>query len=206
MTPLQEQLVALGAVFHCAQLVHRLAHSGQISDASLEQMLNSLLVTNPQSTLDVYGGDDYGLREGYRTLQAALLRDAHNLPRESLRYALSMLGLEQQFSRRDDLLQLTGERLERISQQADHLGLTSSSVVAAFAGLYQDTISTFNQRIQVHGDMRYLQQEVTAAKIRALLLAGIRSARLWRQLGGHRWQLLFRRRAMLDNLQQRLGR
>lgn len=205
MTPMQEQLVALAGLFQAAHLVHKLAQSGQISDASLEYMLNTLLVRNPQSTLDVYGGDDYPLREGYRTLQAALLRDAHNLPRESLRYALSMLGLEQQFSRRNDLLQLTGERLERINQQADHLGITSSGVVGAFADLYQDTISTFNVRIQVHGDMRYLQQDAVAAKIRALLFAGIRSARLWRQLGGKRWHLLFKRGAMLKQLQNRLS-
>jgi len=48
--------------------------------------------------------------------------------------------------------------------------------------------------------MRYLQQSTNAARIRALLLAGIRSARLWRQLGGHRWQLLFSRRKLLAEL------
>ena len=37
-------------------------------------------------------------------------------------------------------------------------------------------------------------------KIRALLLAGIRSARLWRQLGGHRWQLVISRRKLLKEL------
>lgn len=205
MTPLQEQLVALGGLFLCTNLVHKLAHSGQINDASLEQALNTLLVTNPQSTLDVYGGDDYALRDGYRTLQTALLRDSHNLPRESLRYALALLSLEQQFARRDDLLQLTGERLQRISQQAELLGITSAGVVGACADLYSDTISTFNQRIQVHGEMRFLQQEATAAKIRALLLAGIRSARLWRQLGGKRWHFVFKRSAMLQALQQRLS-
>ena len=52
--------------------------------------------------------------------------------------------------------------------------------------------------------MRHLQQTDTAAKIRALLLAGIRSARLWRQLGGHRWQLIFSRRKLLDALYPRL--
>lgn len=205
MSPMQEQLLALAGVFQCASLVHKLAQTGQISDASLEHMLGTLMVRDPKTTLDVYGGDDYALREGYRTLQAALLRDSHNLPRESLRYALSMLSLEMQFSKRDDLLQLTGERLEQIERQIGHLGITSEAVISAFAALYQDTISTFNMRIQVHGDMRYLQQEVTAAKIRALLLAGIRSARLWRQLGGHRWQLLFRRRAMLKELQRHLS-
>jgi high frequency lysogenization protein len=37
-------------------------------------------------------------------------------------------------------------------------------------------------------------------EIRALLLAGIRSARLWRQLGGHRWQLVISRRKLLNEL------
>ena len=48
--------------------------------------------------------------------------------------------------------------------------------------------------------MRHLQQPNNAAKIRALLLTGIRAARLWRQLGGHRWQLLFSRRKLLNQL------
>ncbi len=37
---------------------------------------------------------------------------------------------------------------------------------------------------------------------RALLLAGIRSAFLWRQLGGRRWRLLFQRRRLLQTSQQ----
>ena len=48
--------------------------------------------------------------------------------------------------------------------------------------------------------MRNLQQPNNASKIRALLLAGIRSARLWRQLGGHRWQLVISRRKLLKEL------
>ena len=73
-------------------------------------------------------------------------------------------------------------------------------MIANCASLYQDTISTFRQRIQVQGDMRHLQQPNNAAKIRALLLTGIRSARLWRQLGGHRWQMVFSRSKLLKEL------
>ena len=73
-------------------------------------------------------------------------------------------------------------------------------MIANCGGLYQDTISTFRPRIQVHGDMRYLQQPAVASKVRALLLTGIRSARLWRQLGGHRWQLVFSRGKLLKEL------
>src|SRR5690554_7975531 len=48
--------------------------------------------------------------------------------------------------------------------------------MAALGGAYQDTLSTLRLRIQVHGDMRHLQQPDIANRIRALLLAGIRSA------------------------------
>ena len=120
--------------------------------------------------------------------------------REPLRYALALLGLERQLAKRDDMLQVIGNRLDQIQNQVEHFGLTHDNVVAACGALYQDTLSTFRQRIQVHGDMRFLQQPAVAAKVRALLLTGIRSARLWRQLGGHRWQLVFSRGKLLKEL------
>ncbi len=200
MTPRQEQLVALGAVFEAAALVDRIARTGQVPNAALANLLGSMLVREDKPALEIYGGDDLNLREGYRALVGALERDTSSLQREPLRYALAMIGLEQQLDKRRDLLQVIGSRLDQIQQQADHFGLTHENVIASFGGLYQDTLSTFRQRIQVQGDMRHLQQNDNAAKIRALLLAGIRSARLWRQLGGHRWQMVFSRRKMLDAL------
>ncbi len=203
MTPLQEQITALGGVFQAAALVDKLARSGQVSDAALAYMLKTLLVRNPETTLDVYGGDDLGLRDGYKLLLAVLERETNNLPRESLRYVVSMLSLERQFSRRDDLLEIAGKRIPKIEQQVELYGISSDNIASSFGSLYQDTISTFKQRIQVHGDMRFLQQEATAAKVRALLFAGIRSARLWRQLGGRRWHLLTKRGSMLNELRAR---
>ena len=200
MNPTQEQLVALGAVFEAAVLADKIARTGQVSEASMSCMLGSLLVRDPKSTLDVYGGDDLNLRDGYRALVSSLERNPSALQREPLRYSLAMIGLERQLDKRSDMLQIIGSRLDQIQQQVEHFGLVHDNVIAACGGLYQDTISTFRQRIQVHGDMRFLQQPNNAAKIRALLLAGIRSARLWRQLGGHRWQLVFSRSKLLKEL------
>lgn len=200
MTPMQEQLVALGAVFEAAVLADKIARTGQVSEASMTCLLGSLLVRDPQTTLDVYGGDDLNLRDGYRALISSLERNPSALQREPLRYSLAMIGLERQLDKRSDMLQVMGSRLDQIQQQVEHFGLVHDNVIAACGGLYQDTISTFRQRIQVHGDMRFLQQPNNAAKIRALLLAGIRSARLWRQLGGHRWQLVFSRGKLLKAL------
>ena len=200
MSNLQEQLIALGGVFQAAVLVDRIARTGQASEANIGCMLNSLLVRDPKNTLEVFGGDDLNLRDGYRALVGALERDPSSLQREPLRYALSMLGLERQLAKRGDLLDTIGNRLPQIQSQADHFGLVHENVIASSGALYQDTLSTLRQRIQVHGDMRFLQQASNASKIRALLLAGIRAARLWRQLGGHRWQLVFSRRKLLNEL------
>lgn len=200
MTPIQEQLAALAAVFQAASLVDKIAKTGQASTADTACLLGALLVRNPGSTLEVYGGDDLNLREGYRALASALERNPASLQRDPLKYALALLALERQLAKRDDLLEIIGNRLDKIQLQVEHFGPTHENVIAACAALYQDTISTFRLRIQVQGDVRFLQQAGNADKIRALLLTGIRSARLWRQLGGHRWQLVFSRGKLLREL------
>jgi high frequency lysogenization protein len=45
----------------------------------------------------------------------------------------------------------------------------------------------------VDGEHHILNVQENADKIRALLLAAVRSAVLWRQCGGSRWQMLFKR-------------
>jgi len=44
-----------------------------------------------------------------------------------------------------------------------------------------------------------------ANKIRTLLLAGIRAAVLWRQMGGNRWQLLFSRKDIINDAKMLIG-
>lgn len=196
----QERLLALAGVFEAAALVDRLAKTGQVQEGALGCMLGSLLVRNPKDTLEVYGGDHLNLRDGMRALAGALERNPQSLPRETLRYAVALISLQRQLDKRDDMLRVIGNRLQQIDSQAQLFGIAHDNVIAACAALYQDTLSTFRQRIQVHGEMRHLQDSRNADKVRALLLAGIRSAMLWRQLGGRRWQLLFSRRKLLDQL------
>ncbi len=52
------------------------------------------------------------------------------------------------------------------------------------------------------GSTLYLQQLAMHHRIRACLLAGIRSAVLWRQVGGTKWQVLFSRRKIIAMAKQ----
>lgn len=198
MTRAEEQVIALGAIFEAAQQVDKLARTGQYGEGPVRCLLQSIFERSPDDVMEVYGGSLYPVRHGIQALQAMLERDTAGLQRQALRYVMNLLALERQLAKRDDMLQVLGQRLDQVGNQIEHFGLLHDNVMAGLGGTYQDTLSTLKMRIQVQGDMRYLQQPSTANQIRALLLAGIRSARLWRQLDGHRWQLLVSRRKLLD--------
>lgn len=198
MTNAEEQVIALGAIFEAAIQVDKLARSGQVSEGPVSCLLGSILERSPDDVMEIYGGSHHDIRRGIQALQAMLERDTAALQRDALRYSMNLLTLERQLSKRDDMLSVLGNRLEQAGSQVEHFGILHDNVAASLGSIYQDTLSTLRLRIQVHGDMRYLQQPDIANRIRALLLAGIRSARLWRQLGGHRWQLLFARKKLLD--------
>ena len=69
------------------------------------------------------------------------------------------------------------------------------------AALYSETISRLSPRIVVSGKPQYLKNQRTVDWVRALLLAGLRSATLWYQLGGGRLELMFGRKNIIRDAQ-----
>ncbi len=199
---LDDQTLALAGVFQAANLVQQIAHNGQCSETSLETCIRSLFATNPASTLDVYGGELTDIREGLVTLASALGQQTKQQDIEVLRYVLNLIHLESKLNRRSDMLEVIGSRIDQARHTASHFGFTHSNLISNLASVYTDTISTFRLRIQVSGNPSVLQRDENAAKVRALLLAGIRSAVLWRQTGGRRWQLIFSRRKVIERARQ----
>ena len=49
----------------------------------------------------------------------------------------------------------------------------------------------------VNGKPQYLKNERTVDWVRTLLMAGLRSATLWNQLGGGRFELMFGRKKII---------
>ena len=70
-------------------------------------------------------------------------------------------------------------------------------MVGALAGLYVANVSGIAPRIMVGGDPACLNRDGNPERIRALLLAGLRSTVLWRQLGGRRLRLILGRSRLL---------
>jgi len=185
--------LALAGLFQAIALVEQTAKTGQVNSEDFSVCINSLFDLNPENSLAVYGGDLKNLRTGLELLNEMLIK---NTPKhqDTIRYALGILHLQNKLSGRKDMLNVIASRIEQANQQAQHFSYTHDNVIANLGGIYSDTISSFRFRIQVKGDYNYLQQQRIAHQVRALLLAAIRSAILWNQLGGNRWQLIFQRK------------
>jgi high frequency lysogenization protein len=112
---------------------------------------------------------------------------------------IALLRHERNLSRRKEMLAEIGRRISGAASARGDLPLLDPEVLAGLAGIYGDTISKIEPRIIVRGNPLYLQSPENQERIRALLLAGIRGAMLWRQVGGSRWQLLAGRRSLLES-------
>lgn len=199
--PTVRQVIALAGVFQAAALVDQLAHSGQCDERAWQTLIRATVDTNPDSFETIYGGHHNNLRLGLEILNGITGRDQANPA--VLRYGFSLLMLMQKLRKQPQMMNTLGDRLVRIQGQAEHFGDTHENVVASLGELYQDTISTFRQRIVVQGDPGLLQQRMMPERVRAVLFSGIRFALLWHQQGGRRWKLLAQRSAMrkaLDRL------
>ena len=163
-----------------------------------------MFATNPASTLDVYGGELSDIREGLTVLSTVLAQHGQPQDVEILRYVFNLIQLEAKLKRSPDMLDVIGNRIEQARHTASHFGYSHSNLLGNLASIYADTISTFRLRIQVTGNPQILQRNENADKVRALLLAGIRSAVLWRQSGGHRWQLIFTRKKVISHARELL--
>lgn len=201
-----EQAIAIAAMFQAASLVDQIANKGMMSQSNFEISINSLFELSPENTEQIFGGSQQltsHLGMGFNALLDTVDKRKKGNSANITNYVLSMIMLQQKLAKNDKMLALMAQRLEELIVKADKFypietgqdtskgNLTHTNIIAGLDGLYQDTISTFSFRIKVQGDPRHLQNKENAAKVRALLLAGIRAAILWRQVGGKRWHLLF---------------
>lgn len=203
----KEQTIALSAIFQAAELVSILAKTGQVDNASLQPLLDSLLMVNAASTEDIYGGQwdcSTNLALGRKISRQALGKERSSVNPDTLRYALSIIHLENKLAKAPEMLSTIGQKIVQIEQKKAHYeSVLHENMLASISGMYQDTLSKLPFRIQVHGDSRFLQQPQVANQVRAILMSGIRAAMLWRQLGGKRWHLIFKRKALLNALESR---
>ena len=199
LNTITNQTIALAGIAQAAALVQQFATKGSCDPVALETSIASVLKIDSDSVIDVYGSLS-GLSLGLTQLDIQMTGYKIVNP-EQARYSASLVFLENQLSQHKNLLKIIQTGIIKAQSQSEHFGLMHENVFANLGEVYQNTISTLQPRIMVNGDQNYLSRIELANKIRACLLAGIRSAILWRQCGGTRWKFLFYRKKIQAELQ-----
>lgn len=200
---MKERTLALAGIFQATELVRQAANHGTWSGYAASSSLQSLFKLEAESAAEVFGGVAK-VRLGTETMLAVLQGD--NRYADSLRYAVGLLQIERKFRRASVLQEKVGRRLEEISREGAELEQHEREDRQAhdISVLYSETISQLSPRIVVNGKPQYLKSERTVDWVRALLLAGLRSAILWNQLGGGRFELMFGRKKIIQEGQSLL--
>ena len=199
-----DQTLALAGIYQAASLVKQIANSGMANSAHIESSIETLFRFDADSVEQVYGSVA-SVSHGVKVLLQHL-KDKSNRDLEITKYVFSLLMLERKLSANKRMLDEIDQGLKKIEAQFDFFSLNHENTFAKIGQLYKDTVSTLGPKIIVSGEQPYLSNEINASKVRALLLAGIRSAVLWRQCGGSRWQFLFGQKAYINECEKILNR
>ena len=197
---MKERTMALAGIFQATELVRQAANHGTWSGYAADTCLASLLAIEADTVDEIYGSTNR-LRLGAETLISVLQGDRRYM--ESLAYAVSIMQLENKFRKNAKMQALIGSELLLIADFDDDSEIHEIKDLQAkkIAELYTTTISTISPRIVINGRPQPLQVERTISWIRTLLFASLRSAVLWRQMGGGRFNLMFGRKKMLEQAQ-----
>jgi high frequency lysogenization protein len=188
------QVIALAGLFQAARLVVDLAHDGACDAQAMQSSLHSVLRIDASSPAAVYGGID-GLRLGLALFGDVL--DASGREAALSRITVTVLHLERRLSRQPQMLAAVRSGIEAAARDLGRGDLDEDGLAERLGTLYGDTLSTLKPRVIVQGNGIQLSQAVVVARIRAALLAAVRAAVLWRQMGGNHLRLFLARRRLV---------
>jgi high frequency lysogenization protein len=192
----RDRMIALAGIYQAAWCAQGIARRGMADSDAMAACIGSIVNTDAEDVPSVFGGIRGiapGLRQFIHQLKGGNRRDV-----ELTRYVIALMHLERKLAGNPEMTKVIGEGIENARIRLEHFHLLHGNILAQLADIYSQTISNLQPRIIVHGEALHLQNPDNANKIRTLLLAGIRAAWLWHQVGGRRRHILLWRRRMLE--------
>ena len=202
----RDKTLALAGIFQAARLVQQIARRGMVDQEVFATSIKTIFKIDAATPEDVFEGIQNVL-SGCKTLLSQLggsntANPTQQKDIEVTKYAINIMVLARKLLKEPELLKRITDGIEKARNQADHFSTTHDNVIASLADVYSETISTLRPRVMVNGEHNHLSNPDNANKIRALLLAAIRSAVLWDQCGGSRWQIMFNRKAFITEAEK----
>ena len=190
----ENYIKSLSALLQSSYLVNKISTVNYDGSNDSRILINSIYVKDTFDTKLIYK-DNNKLLDGYATLKKILSGDNDTSLITVQKYALNMILIQKNINKISDLKILIRKKIDNY-QENSMMSTNLSDLIAYTEEIYTEYIGIIRPRVVVSGKKEYLEKN--SSLIRALLLSGIRAAFLWDYFGGSKWQLMFRRKEILN--------
>ena len=190
----QRMTLALAGVWQSTSLANDLASTGSCNTQAFERCIKALLLLDPKDDSDIFG-QTTEMQTGIQQLEH-FCKEAS--PQDYVsRYAIQILQLQKIVQKKSAVQEQIRNDLSHANRQAEFYGFDDLNLIRNIADAYRTNLSPLLE-IQVMGKHQFLEQDMVAARVRALLFSAVRFAFLWRQSGGLTLHLLIARRRIRE--------
>ena len=199
---LDQQLLALAALYQSCNFVSRLAWKGEYKEDDFIPLLESILNFESYDPSEIYKNKN-NLKTGFRYMKKQVIDDIFTRSSETRRYISSLKELVRKVDKDKNISSDFFEKLKQLS--ADHNNIGIDEKTEQIGEIYQSTFSKIEPRIVVSGDNVHLKIGLNAARIRTALLAGIRSIYLWKQCDGSDLKFFIFKKRYINRIKEIIG-
>ena len=187
-------MLSLSGICQSIVLINQLSETGDCHNKSFEICINSILNLYPTTVLSVYGSQEKNLELGIKTLISLLnvktIFQYQNF-KNVICYILNLITLENKLKKNIKYNNILLNELSLLIKKNSDKNFTCDILTNLLSKIYVNTVSNLDFRIQILGSKKMLHKLSVQNKIRCVLLSGIRSVVLWRQIGGTCFQFIF---------------
>jgi high frequency lysogenization protein len=198
---MKDRVIALAGLMQALHQVQAMANNGHFESQPLSVCMDSLFRFDTETPEEIFGSVD-NLKSGLQQFSKQL--EGQTRDGAIIKMAMSVLQLERQFSKKPEAMRTIQHQLTHLLPLQTEHGSTDATVLGKCGEIYANHISPLGPKVIVQGSPAYLGQPIVVTEIRATLLAAIRAAVLWRQMGGSYWDFLLSREKMTKAVKELL--
>ena len=187
-------LLSLCAILQSVFLINKIATTSYDATQDSKLLIKSIYIKDETNVLKIYESKSE-LFDGYILLKNMLLGKNDIALITMQKYVLNILLIQKNISKNSSLKDLIRKKIDNY-QENSMIATNLNNQVLYSEEIYKEYIGIIKPKVIISGKKEYLDKN--SSLIRALLLSGIRAAFLWDYYGGNKWQLMFKRKKILN--------
>ena len=191
LSRVENRVLALAGIAQCSKLVQDIARRGRASEDAKRETLARIIVFDESDPEIALGG----IESNALGLVDLMVKRADPFLMERVRTITAIVNLERFLCKQPQVIRTLRSRLETFAEWLGSSDIDSPTSVDELAAIYTETLSHLGPRIMIKGEQSYLEDQRNVNEIRALLLAGVRCAYVFSELGGKKWHLFLNRKS-----------